>query len=99
MGTGKLDNTIYGRQPHGCTVGSYLGQEGIFVTGGSNRRQSGNTKVEFLIDSVKKWKILPTMSKDRLFHTASFLGGTILSLGGHGSIKDSGRRATTSYHR
>ena len=95
----RLDNTRYGRQNHGCTVGSYLGQEGIFVTGGSNSREggSGHTKVEFLIDSVKKWRILPTMSKDRRYHTASFMGGTIFSLGGHGKNRDMGDRATGEY--
>ena len=75
----RLENTRYGREDHGCTVGSYRGQQGIFITGGS---RNANKEVEFLVDSVKKWRILPSMSKDRLYHTASFMGGTILSLGG-----------------
>ena len=78
----RLENTNYGRQYHSCTVGSYQGQHGIFVTGGSN---SGNTKVEFFVDSLKKWRILRTMSTDRRYHSSSFMGGVIYSLGGDSS--------------
>ena len=76
----RLDRTNYGRQHHSCTVGSYQGQQGIFVTGGVS---TANNRVEFLIDSVKKWRVLPAMSRQRQFHTSSFMGGTIFSFGGH----------------
>merc|ERR1711951_297987 len=69
-----------GRQHHSCTVGSYQGQQGIFVTGGVS---TANNRVEFLIDSVKRWRVLPAMSRQRQFHTSSFMGGTIFSFGGH----------------
>ena len=51
----RLENTKYGRQHHACTVGSYQGHQGIFVTGGSN---SGHTKVEFFVETLKKWRVL-----------------------------------------
>ena len=89
----ELDETVYGRQQHSCTVGSYRGQQGIFVTGGSN---SGSTKVEFLIDSVRKWRVLPSMSKERQSHTASFMDGTIFNFGGYGSSSRFGSKGNSA---
>ena len=74
-----IANTAYGRQYHSCTVGSYQGQEGIFVTGGSN---SGHTLVEFYVDSAKKWQTITAMSNGRHYHTSSFMNGSVYSLGG-----------------
>ena len=79
----RLEGTKKGRQHHGCTVGTYQGQQGIFVTGGSNK---GNDQVEFFVDAARKWRdVIPSMSSNRYYHTSSIIGGALYSHGGAGS--------------
>ena len=79
----RLESTKKGRQHHGCTVGTYQGQQGIFVTGGSNK---GHNQVEFFVDAAQKWRDdIPVMSSNRYYHTSSTIGGALYSHGGSGS--------------
>jgi len=82
-GWNRLERTKKGRQHHGCTVGSYQGQQGIFVTGGSNK---GHNQVEFFVNAARKWRdVIPSMSSNRYYHTSSTIGGALYSHGGSGS--------------
>ena len=79
----RLESTKKGRMYHGCTVGTYQGQQGIFVTGGSNK---GHNQVEFFVDASRKWRDdIPVMSHSRYYHTSSTIGGALYSHGGSGS--------------
>ena len=89
----QLRGTRFERKDHSCAVGSYQGQEGIFVTGGV---VDGETTVEFLIDSIKRWRVLQSMSTSRENHVTTFMGGTILSLGGSGGETSFEKLNTTS---
>eukprot|EP00092_Neocalanus_flemingeri_P034877 GFUD01037952.1.p1 GENE.GFUD01037952.1~~GFUD01037952.1.p1 ORF type:complete len:514 (+),score=98.80 GFUD01037952.1:159-1700(+) len=77
----NLHSTTYGRQDHACQSASFQGQEGIFVTGGSN---SGNTLVEFYVDSLNRWRTLPPMSSNRYYFTSSIIGHNLHVHGGEG---------------
>ena len=76
-----LTNTNYGRQYHSCQVGYFQGQQGIYVTGGSN---SGQTLVEFYLDVLNKWRTLPPMSSNRYHHTSSLIADKLVVHGGQG---------------
>ena len=77
----SLASTHYGRQGHACSAGIFQGQPGIYVTGGSN---SGNTLVEFYVDSINKWRKLPPMVSNRQHHSMSLINSNIFAHGGRG---------------
>ena len=74
-----LHSTTYGRQYHACQVGTFMGQTGVFVTGGSNR---GHHLVEFYIESIDRWRNLPRLNIARYHHTTSLIGGQVFVHGG-----------------
>ena len=74
-----LKATTYGRQHHSCQVGSFQGQQGVYVIGGSNK---GHTLVEFYVDSVNMWQTLPTLTVQRYHHSSSIMGGKLFVHGG-----------------
>ena len=83
----NLQPTTYGRQHHSCQVGSFQGQQGVYVIGGSNK---GQTLVEFYVDSVNRWQTLPPLTVERYYHTSSIMGGKLfVHGGGHNSAKAS----------
>ena len=83
QGWTRLESTKKGRQTHGCTVGNYQGQQGIFVTGGSNK---GHNQVEFFVDAAQKWRDdIPVMTSHRHYHTSTIIRGALYSHGGSGS--------------
>ena len=78
----SLASLTYGRQNHACQVGNFQGQQGIFVTGGSD---NGHTLVEFYLDVLNRWRKLPSMSSSRTYHTSSLIGNKIFVHGGSGA--------------
>jgi len=77
----SLTDTHYGHQGFGCQVGSFQGQQGVYVSGGSN---SGHTVVEFYVDSINRWRKLPSMGSNRQRHTLSLINSSIYAHGGFG---------------
>jgi len=87
QGWTDLHATSVGHQHHSCQVGSFQGQQGVYVVGGSNK---GHTKVEFFVDSVNRWQTLPALKIERYHHSSSIMGGKLfVHGGGHNSAKAS----------
>ena len=51
QGWTSLESSMKGCSTHGCTVGTYQGNEAIFVTGESGE---GQNQVEFFVDAAQK---------------------------------------------
>jgi len=71
------------RYYHGCDSASYLGTEGVFVTGGESSNYNRISTVEFLDARTLTWTQLGPMKTARDNHSLSRINGRIIAAGGY----------------
>ena len=70
------------RYGHGCQVGAFGGEEGIFVAGGQNERGLTLDSAEFYNPAEDAWQAIGALNIARTFFQMTMLGDEVLASGG-----------------
>ena len=70
------------RYGHGCPVGVFDGEEGIFVAGGQNERGLTLDSAEFYNPAEDAWQAIGALNIARTFFQITMLGDEVLASGG-----------------
>ena len=70
------------RYGHGCQVGVFDGEEGIFVAGGQNERGLTLDSAEFYNPAEDAWQAIGALNIARTFFQMTMLGEQVLASGG-----------------
>ena len=75
-------NLINKRHSHGCHVGAFEGEEGIFVAGGFNGTDYLSS-AEFYFAAMDSWRALGTVNTARRYSPMTMLGDQVVFGGGY----------------
>ena len=72
-----------------CHVGVFEGQQGIYVTGGSDASGSYLSSAEFYNPQLDVWQEIASLTTERSFFSMTMLGGDLIVSGGSPSFLSS----------
>ena len=70
------------RSSHGCHVGFFEGEEGIFVAGGRDDLGNDLASAEFYNPATDKWQALGSLNTGRVYSPMTMLGQRLIVSGG-----------------
>ena len=78
----KKSSMIEKRYTHGCHVGVFGSQEGIYVAGGTNDHYQDLASAEFYNPLVDRWQAIGSLKTGRTFFPMTILGEKLIISGG-----------------